>query len=91
MHKIDIKDRLEKILLKIYKKNRKLHDQIMKKIREISNSPDFEHYKNLRTPLQHLKRVHIGHFVLIFKFDKKQNIISFENFKHHDQIYVEKW
>ena len=33
------------------------------------------------------KRVHIGHFVLVFNFDKNKNLISFEDFDHHDVIY----
>jgi len=60
----------------------------MAKIQEIINSNDVEHYKNLRKPLQHLKRVQIGEKVLVFKFDKKNKIISFENFTHHDKIYL---
>ena len=33
------------------------------------------------------KRVHIGHFVLIFSYGKKRNFVSFEYFDHHDNIY----
>ncbi len=58
----------------------------MKKIDEIINSNP-EHYKNLKKPLQHLKRVQIGSYVLVFNFDKKNEVISFENFEHHDRIY----
>ena len=33
------------------------------------------------------KRVHIGHFVLVFKFIKEENKIKFMDFDHHDVIY----
>ena len=33
------------------------------------------------------KRVHIGHFVLIFQYDKKIDTIYFDDFDHHDNIY----
>ena len=58
-----------------------------RKIREIINSEDVEHYKNLRHDLKDFKRVQIGEKVLVFKFDKKNNFISFEDFDHHGKIY----
>ncbi len=33
------------------------------------------------------KRVHIGHFVLVFKFMKEKKTIVFVDFDHHDNIY----
>ncbi len=87
MYQYEIKSVLQKIILKLYKKDKQTRERLIKKIEEIISSKDVEHYKNLRYPLQHLKRVQIGEKVLIFKFNKKNNIISFENFKHHDKIY----
>lgn len=54
---------------------------------EVLNNPDIEHYKNLRYDLSEFKGVHIGHFVLVFKFDKMNNLIFFSDFEHHDKIY----
>ena len=65
---------LDKILLKLSRKNKKLYEQILKKIDEIINSINIEHYKNLKNDLKEFKRVHIGHFVLVFRFDKKEEI-----------------
>jgi mRNA-degrading endonuclease RelE of RelBE toxin-antitoxin system len=59
----------------------------MNKIEEIVNSNDIEHYKNLQYDLKASKRVHIGHFVLIFRFSKNENLVIFEDFDHHDKIY----
>jgi len=87
MHEFRIEDKLEKILFKLEKKNSNLYNQIRKKISEVINSEGVEHYKNLRHDLKNFKRVHIGHFVLIFRFDKNKDIISFEDFDHHDKIY----
>lgn len=72
---------------KLYKKDNQTRERILKKIQEIINSGDVEHYKNLRHDLKEFKRVHIGEKVLVFKFDKKNNLISFEDFDHHDKIY----
>lgn len=87
MREFEIKPELERILNKIYKKDRQLYEQVMKKIEEIVNISDVEHYKNLRFPLQHLKRVHVGSFVLIFSYNKSKDFISIVNFDHHDKIY----
>ncbi|MBU2496516.1 MAG: hypothetical protein KJ767_00455, partial [Nanoarchaeota archaeon] len=46
-----------------------------------------EHYKNLRHDLRDFKRVQIGHFVLVFRFDRKKELIYFADFDHHDNIY----
>lgn len=80
----------KKILKKLFKKDKITYERVMKKINEIINSGDVEHYKNLKYPLQHLKRVQIGEKVLVFKFDKRNKLISFENFKHHDKIYFKR-
>lgn len=87
MHKFDISKNLEQILVKILKKDKSLYEQIKKKISEIVNSEDIEHYKNLRYNMKDCKRVHIGHFVLVFRFDKNNDIIIFDDFDHHDKIY----
>lgn len=80
-------DEFKKILKKLYKKDKLVYERLIKKIEEIINSEDIEHYKNLRYPMQDLKRVHIGEKVLIFEYNKKDKSVSFENFKHHDKIY----
>ncbi len=87
MYNYEIKPLLQKILNKLSKRDKKIYEQVLKKIEEVVNAYNVEHYKNLRAPLQHLKKVHIGSFVLVFKFNKNKKLISFENFKHHDDIY----
>lgn len=87
MYLYETKPHLQKILKKLSKKDKETYDRLINKIEEIINSPSVERYKNLKAPLQHLKRVHIGSRVLVFKFDKKNKKISFENFDHHDRIY----
>ncbi len=58
----------------------------MKKADEIVQNP--QHYKNLRAPLQNLKRVHIDKsFVLTFSIDERTKIVILEDYDHHDNIY----
>jgi len=87
MRNFEIKPELYKKLVKISKKDKKTYSFVLKKIDEIVNSENPGHYKNLRHDMKYSKRVHIGHFVLIFSFDDKFDFISFEDFDHHDVIY----
>ena len=77
----------DRILARLQKKDTQLYENLFNKISEILNNPDIEHYKNLRYDMNDFKRVHVGHFVLVFKFDKKNNIIFFSDFDYHDKIY----
>jgi YafQ family addiction module toxin component len=90
MYDYKISENLQEIMLKLSKKDKSLYEQLLKKIEEIINSYDIEHYKNLRYTMKDFKRAHIGHFVLVFQFDKKNNEIRFDDFDHHDNIYKKK-
>jgi len=78
---------LDRIFKKLSKKDKILYEQILKKIDEIVKCYDISSYKNLRYNMKEYKRVHVGHFVLIFRYNEKQNTIYFVNFRHHDDIY----
>jgi len=81
-------ERLRKKFVIFYKKDKKRYKILMKKIQEIINSKNIEHYKNLRTPLQNFKSVHIDkHFVLIFKYNKNEDTVHFFDLDHHDKIF----
>ena len=88
MREFDIEEKLKKILSKIEKKDRVLYEAVMKKMEEILTCNDVNHYKNLRTPMQEFKRVHIkSSFVLIFRYHVENNKVIFFNLDHHDSIY----
>jgi len=87
MYNFDVSEHLQKILNKLSKKDKDLYNQILKKIDEVLHSENIEHYKNLRWNMKESKRVHIGQFVLIFQYKKDKNLILFDDFDHHDNIY----
>jgi YafQ family addiction module toxin component len=88
MHEFEIELNLRKILSKLFKKEKRRYDLLMSKIEEILTCENVEHYKNLRKPLHRFKRVHINsNFVLVFKYDRSQDLIIFYDFDHHDKIY----
>ncbi len=87
MYSFDIKDSLDKKLSKITKKNPKQFEIIYNKIEEVIQNP--QHYKNLKAPLQYLKRVHIDKsFVLLFSVNEQEKKVIFEELDHHDNIYL---
>lgn len=88
MYSQEIRPNLLKIIKKLSKKDNQTYERLIKKIEEIINSNSIEHYKNLRHNLKNFKRVQIGEKVLIFSFDKTKNLIIFEDFDHHDKIYL---
>ena len=75
-----------KKLLKIKKKDPKHYSIVLNKIDQILANPGHR-YKDLRYTLKGIKRVHIGHFVLIFIINHEKKIVSFEDYEHHDKIY----
>ena len=87
MRKFFQSDELRKILAKLFKKDKASYDAVFGKMNEVINSVEINHYKNLKRPLQHFKRVHVGHFVLLFKYNQLDNSIMFITFSHHDEAY----
>ena len=86
MYEYEFRKSVEKILKKSGKKNPKQLFIIGNKIKEVILNP--HRYKNLRKPLQHLKRVHIDKsFVLVFSVDETTKTVIFEDYDHHDNIY----
>jgi len=86
MYRRIVKQKVDKAFLRITKKNPGLMSIINKKIDKIVFDP--HRYKNLRAPLQYLKRVHIqNHFVLLFSIDETNKTVILEDFDHHDKIY----
>ncbi len=86
MYDLALRKSVERVFSKLAKRDPNLLGSISRKIEEIRADP--QRYKNLRRPLQHLKRVHIGKgFVLVFSVDEKEGLVIIEDFDHHDRIY----
>ncbi|MBU0666077.1 MAG: type II toxin-antitoxin system RelE/ParE family toxin [Nanoarchaeota archaeon] len=90
MNKYKTSKNLNRILSKLFRKNKKLYENLIKKINEVITSYRIEHYKNLRHDLKDYKRIQVGSFVLIFRYDKTSDLILFVDFDHHDNIYKKK-
>ncbi len=87
LHKYKTSKDLDKILSKLQKRDKQLYENVLNKINEVISNPDIEHYKNLRYNLKEYKRVQVGNFVLVFKYNKEEDMVYFDDFDHHDNIY----
>ena len=87
MYRFKISEHLQDLLKKLAKRDKQAYEQVLNKIKEIVEGEAIEHYKNLRYNMKDSKRVYIGHFVLIFQYDKNKNEINFDDFDHHDNVY----
>ena len=80
-------EEITKKLAKLKKKDPIHYSKVRKKIDSILAEP-IHSYKFLTNDMKGINRVHLGHFVLVFVIDHKNKIISFEDYAHHDKIYV---
>jgi YafQ family addiction module toxin component len=86
MYKLSIESDFKKKLGKLFKKDRKRYEIVMKKMEEILQNP--HHYKPLSHDMKHLHGVHVdSSFVLVFSINENDEIVLFVDIDHHDKIY----
>jgi addiction module RelE/StbE family toxin len=76
---------VESTFRKMRKKDTARFEQLIRKLRELGENPEMG--KPLHRPLQGLRRLHIGHYVLTYTFEKKKGQITLVDFAHHDDVY----
>lgn len=79
-------EEIAKKLSKLKKKDIRHYVIVRKKMDQIITNPEHS-YKELRYDLKGIQRVHLGHFVLIFRINHIEKTVSFEDYDHHDIIY----
>jgi mRNA-degrading endonuclease RelE of RelBE toxin-antitoxin system len=68
------------------KKDKAQLEAINKKILQILTNP-FQ-FKPLRHPLDGLRRVHVGSFVIIFEVVENSSTVKVVKYKYHDEAYL---
>lgn len=79
-------EEITKKLSKLKKKDQKQCSIVRKKMEQILDNPQHE-YKDLHYSMKGVQRVHIGHFVLVFRIDRQNKEVSFEDYDHHDKVF----
>ena len=83
-YKLEVAAHVDKIFLKLKKKDPKQLRIISSKICQIMENP--EHFKPLRGDLSGARRAHIDKsFILIYEF--KNSTVRILDYGHHDEIY----
>ena len=83
---LDIPKKIDKMFLKLSKKDKIQFNIISRKINEILQDP--YRYKPLTGNMAGIRRVHIGKsFVLTYEILEKQNLIRLLDYEHHERIY----
>ena len=73
------------IFRKMWQKDSARFGQIEKKLLELAENPEIG--KPLKQPLKGLWRLHIGHYILIYRIDRKNQKILLVDYSHHDEAY----
>jgi addiction module RelE/StbE family toxin len=76
---------VEAAFKKMAKKDPARFEQVAKKLLELAENPEIG--KPLRNQLKGNRRLHIGHYVLLYKIEKKKQQIVLIDFAHHDDVY----
>jgi len=82
---LELRDHVDRLFEKLMRKGRKQLEAITKKVAEICENP--YKFKPLRAPMQNIRRVHIGSFVLTYSVNEMTKVIIIEDYAHHDDIY----
>ena len=85
MYVLCIRESVDHLFSKLAKKDPKQMMAVEKKIKQILANP--HHFKPLRAPMRHLRRAHVGSFVLVYSIDEKSKSITIEDYAHHDEVY----
>lgn len=86
MYSDEYSEEIAKKLAKLAKKEPKHYSILRKKMDWILDNPNYR-FKYLHYDMSGMQRVHIGHFVLVFRIDNIRQVIFFEDYEHHDKIY----
>ena len=82
---MEVEEEVSKTFKKLLKKDRPHLEAVNKKIEQVLADPFA--FKQLRHPLEGLRRVHIGSFVLIYKVIDDPPTVRIVKYSHHDQAY----
>ena len=78
-------EKVDKIFKKLQKKDSGQFEAVSKKVNQILENP--ERFKPLKSPMEHMRRVHVGSFVLVYDVDEPRKVVTIRRYEHHDKVY----
>ena len=85
MYSLEVVESVDKIFKKLKKKDPAQFEALSKKMNEILKNP--QQFKPLKSPMQHMRRVHLGSFVLVYDVDEARKVVTIRRYEHHDNVY----
>ena len=85
MYSLEVVETVDKLFKKLRKKDFGQFEALSKKVSEILENP--QQFKPLKSPMQHMRRVHVGSFVLIYDIDETRKVVTIRRYEHHDRVY----
>jgi addiction module RelE/StbE family toxin len=82
---LEIDPRLRKQLRKLAKRDKVTHPRALNKVSELLDNPEIG--KPLENIMKGCRRVHVGHFVLIYRINEQNRSVELLGFEHHDDAY----
>ena len=86
MYNLEVEEVVFKAFKKLLRKDRKQLEALNKKIEQILVDP--YQFKPLKHPLEGLRRVHVGPFVLIYEVVENSRTVRVLKYSHHDEAYL---
>ena len=85
MYSLEVVESVDKIFKKLKKKDSAQLEALSKKVNEILENP--QQFKPLKSPMQHMRRVHVGSFVLVYDIGEARKVVTVRRYEHHDNVY----
>ena len=85
MYSLEVVEKVDRVFKKLRKKDLGQFEALSRKLNEILENP--QKFKPLRSPMQHMRRVHVGSFVLVYDIDETKKIVTLRRYEHHDTVY----
>jgi YafQ family addiction module toxin component len=85
-YSLEVVESVDKTFGKLHMKDPAQFEALSKKIKQILENP--YQFKPLRALMQHMRRVHIGSFVLIYDINEEEKVVTVRRYEHHDTVYM---
>jgi YafQ family addiction module toxin component len=85
LYSLEVVEKVDRIFKKLRKKDLTQFEALSMKVNEILENP--QRFKPLRRPMQHMRRAHVGSFVLVYDVDEARKVVTIRRYEHHDNVY----
>jgi YafQ family addiction module toxin component len=85
LYSLEVVEKVDRIFKKLQKKDLAQFEALSRKVNELLGNP--QQYKPLKSPMSHMRRVHVGYFVLVYEIDEAKNVVTIRRYEHHDSVY----